>query len=371
MNILEICFSRSGGGLELYMANISCYLRDRGHQVLAVAPEESFLHRQLLRREVPCRPLSAAFRYGDIFAARKVAGIIRENNIDIVHAHQSADLSTLLLAVRFAGRGRVVFTQQMESSRQKKDLFHRWVYKNIAGVIAITERVKMQVIQNTPIHPSKAFRLYYGIEAPDEPPTKAMRIAARKDWGLSEENLVVGIVGRLEEGKGQHIVIRAFAALADKNPQARLMIVGGETVGQSGYLQKLKELVAQLDLEERIIFTGFRDDIPVVTRCFDICVLATKKETFGLSLIESMATEVAPIGTNAGGVPEIIEDGHNGLLVPPQDVNALAQALLLLSENEALRRQMAQEARNTVLKKFNLQQHLAGLEEIFQQIIER
>ncbi|GAB4334932.1 MAG: glycosyltransferase family 4 protein [Calditrichia bacterium] len=370
MNILEICFSRSGGGLELYMANIARYLMLRGHHILSVAPKDSFLHRQLNRRDVPFLPLSARFRYADVFTARKVAKIIRERKIDIVHAHQSADLSTLLLSVKIAGRGRVVFTQQMESSRKKTDIFHRWVYKNIAGVIGITERVRKQVVENTPIDPSRAYRLYYGIEVPEQAPTEEMRAEARKTWGIAADELVVGIVGRLEEGKGQHIVIKAFAALADKNPKAKLMIVGGETVGQTGYLQKLEQLAAELNLKDKIIFTGFRDDIPVITRCFDICVLATKKETFGLSLIESMATEVAPIGTNAGGVPEIIQDGHNGLLVPPHEPRALAQAMLLLAENDSLRKRMAQEARKTVLEKFNLDQHLQGLEQIFQQISE-
>ncbi len=369
LRILEVCFSQSGGGLELYMANISDQLRRVGHRVWSMAPPGSFLETRLRRQQLDYLPLQPRLGYLDVFTARRLAAWLRSKEVDILHAHQSRDLSTLILAKKLAGRGKVVFTQQMESSRKKKDPFHHWVYRNLNGLIAITERIKRQVEENTPLPPERAFRLYYGIDLERFRPNPPQRQRTRRQYGIAPDELVVGIVGRLEEGKGQHLLLQAVARLKELLPRLRVMIIGGETIGQSGYLDYLQRLSRELQLEKRVIFTGFQEDVPAVAAALDIVVLATKKETFGLSLIECMAQEIAPIGTDAGGVPEIIQDGENGLLVPPLNPDALAAALERLILDEALRRRLAQQARRTVEARFDLRCHLEGLEKIFYHVL--
>ncbi len=371
LRILEICFSNGKGGLELYMANIGQYLAERGHQASYGAKADSFLYEKLSMREAQLFPLIPNRRYLDFGLANKIAAVIRENKIDIIHAHQSADLSTLILSRNKAGRGKLVFTQQMESSRTKKDLFHRWVYGNLDALIAITDRIKNQAEENTPLPPQKIHRLYYGIDLKRFRPDPRQRDSSRKKFGISSEEVAIGMVGRLEEGKGQHILLQAIGRLEAQLPRIKVLLIGSETVGQSGYENRLKQLAKELGIGQRVIFTGFQEDVPAVSAALDITVLATKKETFGLSLIETMAQEIAPIGTAAGGVPEIIDDDMNGLLVPSFDIDALANALQKLISDPALRKRFGDRARKTVQEKFNLEDHLAGLEKIFFGVINR
>ncbi|GAB4377652.1 MAG: hypothetical protein Kow0042_25690 [Calditrichia bacterium] len=369
-NILEVCFSRSQGGLELYMANISRALQVAGQRVAAVVPRESFLEQRLQEFQIFTYPVTPGRRYLDFRAAKQVANILQEGEIDIIHAHQSADLSTLILAAKWARRGRLVFHQQMESNRKKKDIFHRWVYRNLSGVIAITDRVKEQIIKNTCIAPQKVFRLYYGIDTSRWKPDENQRQRARATYRVSEEDIAVGIVGRLEEGKGQHILLQAVSRLNEYRHRVKILYIGGETYGQSGYLDYLKNLARQLNLEDRVIFTGFQKDVAAVSAALDIVVLGSKKETFGLSLIETMAQNIAAIGTDAGGVREIIAHEENGLLVAPHNAEALADALRRLIGDPALRERLARNARQTVLTKFSLEKHLNQLGEIFQRVAE-
>ena len=147
------------------------------------------------------------------------------------------------------------------------------------------------------------------------------------------------------------------------------MIIGAETIGQFGYTEYLKKLVDELALTNNVIFTGFHENVYKITSALDIIVLATKKETFGLSLIECMAQEIAPIGTDAGGVPEIIVSGINGILVPPLDEEKLSKALKKLIIDEDFRKRISRNARETIQHKFRLKNHLHDLEKIFYQVI--
>ncbi len=365
LNILEVCFSDGQGGLEMYMADVSRRLQARGHRVHTAAPEGSYLAEKLRANRPDFTPLNPGRRYLDFGIAGRLAEIIREKDIDIIHAHQSTDLSSLILAKHRAGRGCLVFTQQMESSRRKKDLFHRWVYRNLDGLITITDRIERQVLENTPVNPARVWRLYYGIDTGKFSRDETRRREARKKYGIAEEETAVGIVGRLEEGKGQHVLLQAAGRLKDLLPRLKVLIIGGETVGQQGYLRRLRSLVLEAGLQEKVIFTGFQSDVTAVSAALDIFVLATRKETFGLSLVEAMAQGIAPVATDAGGVPEIITHRENGLLVPPFDSDALAAALRQLIEQPEFRRRMAENALQTVRHKFELSAHLNGLEKIF------
>ncbi|HCJ67179.1 MAG TPA: glycosyl transferase, partial [Elusimicrobia bacterium] len=115
-----------------------------------------------------------------------------------------------------------------------------------------------------------------------------------------------------------------------------------------------------------VIFTGFRNDIPEMLSVIDIFVLASYCEAFGLVLVEAMAMKKTVIGTDAGGVPEIIEHNKSGLLVPPRDYKNLARAIRNLVSDWSLCRTLSQNARETVEKKFSLEKHLQGIEKIYQ-----
>ena len=225
------------------------------------------------------------------------------------------------------------------------------------------------LLRNTILKPEKVCILYYGVEIEPETCLQKKRNDARAALQIEEQEIVIGIVGRLEKSKGQHILIEALGRLKNRFPQIRLVIIGEETYGQSGYLEELRRRVDDNGLSTRTIFTGFKKNVTTLSASFGICVLASKKETFGQSLIETMALRIAPIGTNAGGVPEIIEHQKNGILVEPLNCGELTCALETLLMNPDYRERIAIHARRSVENKFLLENHLSGLEKIFKAIL--
>ena len=213
LRILEVCFGYGKGGLEMYMVNILKYLNERGHFTIGVAPYDSYMEQKILKMNIPFYPSLPSRRYLDFKIAKQISDIIKKNNIDIIHAHKSTDLSTLILAKRGVKQVKLIFTQQMESNRKKKDIFHQWIYKHVDGIITITDQIKKQVVQNTSIDPQKVFRLYYGIDMAKYKPDNVQGQVIRKEYGISKNDIVIGIVGRLDKGKGQHVLLKSISLL--------------------------------------------------------------------------------------------------------------------------------------------------------------
>ncbi|MBU1658726.1 glycosyltransferase family 4 protein, partial [bacterium] len=153
----------------------------------------------------------------------------------------------------------------------------------------------------------------------------------------------VGIVGRIEDGKGQYLVIEAVKKLLGEGVNVQALIVGHAMNDE--YLQSLKEGVKQENLEQKIIFTGFTREAQKLMQLCDTLVLATDRETFGLVLIEAMACGICVIGTNNAGPLEIIDDHQTGLLFNKRDSDDLAEKIKLLAEDETLRNALARSGK--------------------------
>jgi glycosyltransferase involved in cell wall biosynthesis len=148
---------------------------------------------------------------------------------------------------------------------------------------------------------------------------------------------LVGIVGRLEEWKGQDLFLHAAARIADRHPAARFAIVGGAILGSEGsYPLRLRELTVELGIDDRVHFSGHVDDVFPWFDAFDVCVHATAGEPFGLVLVEAMALGTPLVATALGGPVEIVEDGRSGLLVAPGCQRALAEAVDAILGDAAL-----------------------------------
>ena len=362
MVVVEICLSKSWGGLEHYCADSAKRLASRGHSIVAVVCPDSPLHHKLNEYGIPVYAFRPAVDYLCPVTAVKLAHLFRKHSITAIHLHRTQDLGTELLAADLAGVGKRVFTLQMESSRRKRDIYHRWAYSRLTKVLTITERMRKLVIKNVAVDPEKVETLYYGIDTKEIRSHAEPKETIRERWNIPADTFVVGIVGRLEKQKGQELLLQACAKLKDKIPNLRLMIVGDETVGQSGELQRLKKFANELSLADQVVFTGYQNPPGVIVPVFDVSVLATRKETFGLVILEAMALGVPVIATNAGGVPEIIEDGVNGLLVTPDDSGALAKALMELYEKVDLRQRLATAGKQAVETRFSIEAQVVGLE---------
>ena len=210
--------------------------------------------------------------------------------------------------------------------------------------------------------------LYNGVDTEQFRP--GLRSGFRADVGASSGDVLIGMASRLAPDKGQDTFLRAAAQVARAEPQARFVIIGDDSIfsDNGDFVAKLKRLVAELDLTGRITFAGFRSDMAVVYTGVDVLVDAAWCEAFGLVVVEAMSCGKVVIGTEAGGIPEIIMHGRDGFLFPPRDATRLAAILLEVVRKPALRRAIGAAARQTVLERFTIQTMARAVEKSYDEL---
>lgn len=340
--ICELCLSPDLGGLELYMMRAARYLGDR---CISVINEKGKLKSYYEGSEQKFFTLKRRNILLSWLAAKELARIIDSEAIDVLHLHWTKDLPLAVTAKLLSKRRpKVVQSRHMNMTRFKDDFYHRFLYKNLDMVLAVTQQVKSQIEKFVPsdIRPA-AEVLYIGAEQPVIIPGEEKK-SRREQLGLNE-SFTVGIVGRIEEPKGQHIVLEAVQSLHQNGIDAKALIVGHAM--DEAYLQKLRN-----DYRDIAVFTGFTREAQTMMQLCDVVVLATENETFGLVLIEAMMCGVCVAASDSGGPLEIIDDRVNGLLFKTFDAADLADKLRMLHIDGALRRRFAQAGRDKALNVF-------------------
>ena len=331
--VLEVCLSPDLGGLELYMKNITKYLNSN-----AVINKKSKLKNVFENEKINYFELS---RYNFL----KLAKIIDKEKIDIVHLHWTKDLPVVVFAKLLSKRKpKIVQTRHMHMTRFKSDFYHKFLYKNIDMMIAVTNLVKEQLEKFIPkdIRP-KIETSYIGANTP-KLLSNEEKNSLKKSFNIADE-FIVCIVGRIEEAKGQHIVLEAVESLRKSGIKIKTLVVGHYM--DENYFNNLKNSYPN------DIFTGFVSNPTDLMQISDCVVLATKKETFGLVLIEAMKCGVCILGSNSGGPLEIIDDEKTGLLFESMISDSLYEKLKLIYGEKELRKKLALAGKEKADKEFD------------------
>ena len=340
MNILEVCLSPSFGGLEIHMRDFSRWLAAReGAKLHLAVLDNSRIDQSLRDLGSPTLRFTSPAGAFPLGKARRLAHFIDEAGIDVLHVHWKDDLPLAALAKRMARqRLRLVHTRQMSLPGRKFDPYHRMIYRSVDCFIAITRLIAVQAEKNLPIPPEKLCQIYYGVQVPELEAGRSAGI--RRELGL-EGKFVVGVIGRVTEPKGQHLLVEAIEILRSEGIPAVGLVVGEPF--EKPYVERLTSMIRERKLAEHIRFMPFHPKPDEIMSACDVVALTTKAETFGLVLVEAMQCGVAVVGSNAEGVPEIIDDAKTGLLFEPWDAASLASALRRLFSDPALRRRLAEE----------------------------
>jgi glycosyltransferase involved in cell wall biosynthesis len=192
--------------------------------------------------------------------------------------------------------------------------------------------------------------------------------AVRGKLGIKQDELLVGSIGRLVEQKGYQYLIEAAGMLREDRPDVRFVIVGGEGHPSESVKGTLVKQVKELGLETTVIFAGVWRDIPQILVAFDLFVLPSLWEGFGIALVEAMAMRKAIVATRVDAIPEVVEDGISGLLVPPRDSKALAAAIAELLDDPFRRKQMGAAGRWRVESRFTSQIMTKKLESLYESL---
>ena len=190
----------------------------------------------------------------------------------------------------------------------------------------------------------------------------------RAQFGIPSDALVIGCVANVLPVKGYDVLIEAVAKVMKSSPSVNCLIVGRD---DSAYGTEVKNLAGRLHLFERTHFAGFQPDVRPYLAAMNLVVLPSRSEALGLALLEAMAMEKPVIASRVGGIPEIVEHGVTGLLVAPNDPDALAGALISLLEDPGRRDLMGRAGRQRVVAQFRLERTVTAMEQLYEEILAR
>ncbi len=344
----------SSGGAETVVYDVSTGLTEKGHSV-SVASSGGRLAEELKARGVTVHEVSALAgkRPMQVLAAIPVlARLLRSERYDAVNAHAYLTAVEVWCA-RVISRAPVplVFTLHLQEREGLYPVMAKTLRFIATKVVTVCRSTKVRLAQSgLPVEMVSV--LYNGVDVSNFPVREANPLG---------RPLRVGVVARLVERKGHRFLLEAMARLRDDGdcPEFSLDVVGDGPAGDD-----LKRLTARLGLGDRVNFLGDTGEIPSVLSRMDVFVLPSTYEAFPVSLLEAMSSGVAVLATEVDGVPELIEDGVTGVLVPPSDVEKLSVALkgLLLDDN--MRERLARAGASHVRDGFTLQHMVGGYENI-------
>lgn len=330
LSILHSESSRGWGGQEVRTLKEMIALRALGHHIELVCPKGARLGERASAESFVVH--HARMRAGaDLRSILTVRSLLERRRFDVLNTHSGHDSLVAGMAGRLAGTPLIVRTRHLALPITSLATYN-WIPHR---VVAVSHHVRNYLI-SAGVHEDRVETIYDGILKP-EPGTGS---TLRDELGLDANAVVAGMVAIVREKKGHEDLIAAVRPMLAERPDLHVVMAGDGV-----WFEKIKSIVAGLGLSQRIHLLGFRKDVTNVLRGCDLFVLPTHQEALGQSFIEAMAVGLPVIGTRVDGVPELIDDGVNGLLVPAQDIGALRSALARLIDDAKLRASLGLAAR--------------------------
>jgi len=373
INILYLHETSLVSGAEQSLLNLMRKLNRQRFYPLFVLPNDGPLVREL--NELGLKVTLMDFpkiRYflGVSSALRLLRELIREENVSIVHSNS---IRTHLYGAWEAKRNKVYTVWHQRNMLQKEiiDLDRLFMFlpdRVVCNSQAIAKRFKCG--EKTP---DKVKVVFNGVDTSVFNPS-VNGSGVREELGILPNEVVIGIASRFNQQKGHETIFRAAAVVFSQNPQLRkrlrFLVVGGAVFASDKHREQyLKNIVGDLGLEDRVIFSGYRTDMPGVYAAMDVFILASKDEACGRVVLEAMSTGKPVIGTDSGGTPEMIENNTNGILFRFGDYRDLAGKILYLINNPDLAKGIGLAARSRIEENFTIQSNVSKIEAIYDELL--
>ncbi|MBU0469453.1 MAG: glycosyltransferase family 4 protein [Candidatus Omnitrophica bacterium] len=347
MKILFITTHLNTGGITAYLYTLTKGFVDKGHQVHIVScggdTENSF-------RDIGAKVFNVDIRTKSelspkiYFNLSKIAKYIKDNGIDIIHSQTRVTQVMGALLKKITKRPYVSTCHGYFKPRFSRKLLPCWG----DSVVAISGAVVTHLVDDFKVVKDKVTLVTSGIDldkfnAVDE----ATKMERRKGFGL-KEGFLVGMVARLSDVKGQDILVATMPYVLKRFPDVKLVLFG------QGKLESLlKEMVSKLSIKDNVIFDPTLSKPSECMSALDVFIAPSRMEGLGLSVMEAQSCGLAVIGSRVGGIPSLIEDNKTGLLVEPENAEALAAAIIRLIEDEKLVQKLGKAAREYALLNYS------------------
>jgi glycosyltransferase involved in cell wall biosynthesis len=309
------------------------------------------------------------FSFEVLAGVRQLVRLIRKRNIALVHTNTNT-----ILASPFAARLTRVphiwsIHELMVEPATVRGALHYMIPRFSTRVVTVSQAVREHMLKDAAKFADRFTFVRGAIDV--EPFLNAEgRARVRAEWGVRDDEVLIGMAGRVTRWKGQSIFVQAAKLIAERHPEAKFAAVGGVFDTEKFYMDRFRKEVQEAGLENKLIINDFRADMPDVFAAFDILVLPSiLPEPFGLVVIEAMASGKPVVATAPGGPSETVVDGETGFLVPPSEASAIARALEVLLADPQKRMSMGEAGRRRAREVFSLPRYVTEFEELYDAVL--
>jgi glycosyltransferase involved in cell wall biosynthesis len=302
---------------------------------------------------------------------RQLVKLIRQRKIAMVHTNTNTVLSSAL-AARLTGVPHVWSIHElMVEPPSVRNVLHYLIPRLSTRVVTVSKAVRDHMLKDAPKFKDRFAFVQGGIDV--DPFLNATgRQRVRDEWGVRDDEVLIGMAGRVTRWKGQSVFIQAARIIARRHPQVKFVAVGGVFDTEKFYMERFQQEVREAGLADQFTINDFRSDMPDVFAAYDIFVLpSTLPEPFGLVVIEAMAAGKPVVATAPGGPSETVAEGETGYLVPPSDPQAIAAALEKFLANPQERARAGEAGRSRACELFSLPRYVKEFEDLYASLIEQ
>lgn len=360
IKVLEIIDSLSSGGAESLLKNFVLEAKKNNLFTIEIATLYSnTIHKKEIEEDadIPVWTLELPYKY-DLRGIIKLIKLIKKRKYNIIHVHLfPADIFAALASLFLPKDIVWIFTEHVDYNRRRSYKFCKildgFTYSRYSKIICVSKQVEFASLNWVPSNKEKTKVISNAIPIP-----KFLNSCPVKTYDIL-------FVGRLTKQKGVEILLKAIKIL--KNEYSRNLKIA--IVGEGELKENLNNLTVELGVNKEVKFLGVRKDIKELMASSKIFVLPSRWEGFGIVIIEAMSNMLPIIATSVGGIPEIIENGKDGILIPPENPKALTRAIDSLLENGKLREKLSQAAYKKVREKYSIDTYSVRMLDFYKSLV--
>lgn len=372
MKLLIVNTSTGWGGLEMNVVKLAGELRKNDVEIHFICQENTVFEEKISAQFPSVFQLKKVKKYFDFKNASIVAGYIRKNGIQLVFTAFRPDLDLLLWTKRKAKGIKIIHQQQMQIGIPKKGFFQHMRFKAVDLWLTPLQWLKEEVLQKTTIDEKKIRIVPLGVRVEpflEKQPSRDESQQFFTTEGSNEVNFqtdafVLGVIGRIDEKKGQLFLATVVKQLLDEGENVALLIVGTPTVDNPEsvvYHQKILKFIEENGLENNIYFAPFTKEVNKFYQAIDLFVMSSEGETFGMVTVEAQFSKTPVIGTNTGGTPEVLGHGTRGKLYTFNDKKSFRDAYFQIKEAIRTEKLNLEEVQREAMNLYSLDKEVEGV----------
>lgn len=364
MKLLIVNTSTGWGGLEMNVVKLAGELQKSDVEIYFVCQENTVFDQQISPLFHSVLRLKKVKKYFDFKNASIVAGHIQKNDLTIVLTAFRPDLDLLLWTKRKAKNIKIIHQQQMQIGIPKKGFFQRLRFRSVDFWLTPLNWLKEEVLEKTAIEEKKIRIVPLGVRVEPFLQQQPSRSESQQFFGFQSDAFVLGVIGRIDEKKGQLFLVNVVKQLIDEGENVALLIVGAPTVDDPKsvvYHQKILQYISENRLESHIHFAPFTKEINKFYQAIDLFVMSSEGETFGMVTVEALFSKTPVIGTDTSGTPEVLGHGTRGGLYAFNNEQSFKGAYFRIRERLNAGELNLESVQQDAMKLYSLEKEVEGV----------